>query len=143
MLKGAFMSRGSVFLAFVVLGSSAACSSSSSEPNIDSNMALAALSSADQGRLCDWEAQQYGGYGKSVSCGGGLLAAQRGPTDQASCVSGLPPSSASLYCQATVGQFEACVRWRVQNGCMAIANPPTDCVALRNPNCSVADAGGD
>jgi hypothetical protein len=119
-----------------------ACSSSSSGPNIDANQALAALSTGDQGRLCDWEAQQYGGYGKTVSCGGGLVAPQRAPTDQASCVGALPPSSASVYCHATVGQFEACVKWKVQNGC-GTADPPMDCVALRNPNCSVADGGGD
>ena len=143
MLEDASLRRGWMFVAFLVLGGSGACSSSSSGPSLDTNMALAALSSGDQGRLCDWEAQQYGGYGKSVSCGSGLLAAQRGPTDQASCVSRLPPSSVSLYCQATVGQFETCVRWTVQSGCQAIATPPTDCVALRNPNCSVAEAGVD
>ena len=132
------------FLAFTAFFAFAAggCSSSSG-PNLDSNMQLTSLSAGDQTKLCDWEAQQYGGYGKAVMCGG-LLAAQRGPADQASCVSDLPPSSTAMYCQVTVGQFENCVRWRVQKGCSGtMAMPPTDCTALRNPNCSLADAGGD
>jgi hypothetical protein len=119
-----------------------ACSSSSSfSPNVDSSKALTSLSASDQGRLCDWEAQQYGGYGKVMSCGG-LVAGQRAPADQASCVSALPPSSASMYCPVTVGQFENCVHWKVQNGC-GTADPPTDCAALRNPNCASYDAGAD
>jgi hypothetical protein len=135
------MRRARIVIASLAFGTGA-CSSSSSGPNLDSNEALTALSSGDQGRLCDWEAQQYGGYGKTVSCGTGLVAPLRGPTDQASCVSALRPSSTSAFCQVTVGQFETCARWRVQNGC-GTADPPFDCVALRNPNCSVADAGGD
>lgn len=121
--------------------SAVACSSSSSGPNIASSETLTALSPGDQGRLCDWEAQQYGGYGKVVACGG-LVAAQRGPTDKASCVSALPASSAATYCQVTVGQFENCVQWKVQNGC-GTADPPGDCTALRNPNCFPSDAGAD
>jgi hypothetical protein len=136
-MRRAFLSLACCFAMAVT-----ACSSSSSTPNIDANAALTSLSTGDQGRLCDWEAQQYGGYGKAISCGGGLVPAQRGPTDQASCVGGLPPPSASAFCNATVGQFEACVQWKKQNGC-GTADPPLDCLALRNPNCSPPDAGGD
>jgi hypothetical protein len=135
------MRRGTAIVAASIALCMGGCSSSSGL-NLDSNMQLTSLSAGDQAKLCDWEAQQYGGYGKTVMCGG-LVAAQRGPTDQASCVSDLPPAPTAMYCQVTVGQFEDCVRWRVQNGCGTTGMPPTDCTALRSPNCSLADAGGD
>ena len=135
------MRRGITMVAWIAL-CVGGCSSSSAGLSLDSNMQLTALSAGDQGKLCDWEAQKYGGYGKTVMCGG-LVAEQRGPTDQASCVSDLPPASTAMYCTVTVGQFENCVSWRVQNGCGTTETPPTDCTALRNPNCSLTDAGSD
>lgn len=120
---------------FVACSSSSGSGLNSSEPVID-------LSSSDQAALCDWWASQYGGYGGSVSCGGGpLVMMLNGPTDQASCIAGLPKASAS-GCTTTVQNYQNCVKFMVTKGCTS-ASPILDCNEIKSSLCVVGDAGAD
>jgi hypothetical protein len=53
--------------------------------------------------ICDWVAAQFGGYGKTIDCGGGLSI--ESDPDQATCV-----ASAPTNCAATVSQYETCTK---------------------------------
>ena len=131
-------------LPFALVFGMVACSSSSSGSNLNSSEAVIDLSASDQGSLCDWWAGQYGGYGGTVPCGSGALAPppQRGPTDRASCVAGLPKSATAPSCAATVGNYQNCVNFRVQHGCTA-TTLPFDCNAINSSLCVPVDAGAD
>ena len=131
-------------LLFALVFGIVACSSSSSGSNLNSSELVIDLSASDQGSLCDWWASQYGGYGGTVPCGGGALAPppQRGPTDRASCIAGLPKSSTASNCGATVQNYQNCVTFRVKQGCTA-TTLPFDCNAINSSLCVVVDAGGD
>jgi hypothetical protein len=62
---------------------------------------LSDLSDAEQGALCDWVANVYGGYGKSVTCSNGTNS-----SSEASRQVCLSRNIAS--CSATVGDVKAC-----------------------------------
>jgi hypothetical protein len=135
------MRRGLLFVAFA-LAATACSSSSGGGPNLNASMPLVDLSSSDQKTLCDWWAAQYGGYGKSKSCGGGPIVMQDpGPVDQATCVAGLPQKSTSSTCGATVGNRTGCVQWRVASNANGVPNgcgsstQPLDCNALNDSRC--------
>ena len=131
------MRSARLLFAFIAL---VGCSSSSST-NLNSMELAIDLSPSDQKALCDWWASQYGGYGGKVVCGG-LIADQRGPTDQASCVAGLPEKATSPSCGATVGNYQGCVKDRVANGCTTPLLP-MDCNATHSSLCVPANAGTD
>ncbi|HEY7374733.1 MAG TPA: hypothetical protein VIF57_21390 [Polyangia bacterium] len=63
---------------------------------------LDALTTAEKQKICDFAAAQFGGYGKTVDCGGGTTLTS--DPDQASCVAGAPTS-----CAMTVSQYETCI----------------------------------
>lgn len=61
------------------------------------------LTTDEVGKLCDWGASLYGGYGKTVTCSDGSTSNSPDSRDQ--CVSSTPYKS----CTATVGQLEPCL----------------------------------
>jgi hypothetical protein len=126
------------WLFFALACAPCACSSSPSGPGVDSGKSVVALSPGEQKSLCDWIAQQYGGYGHALQCsGGGIIPAVRGPSDERSCVNNFenPPASAT-FCKATVMNVENCVHWKTDSGNLCGGTPPTDCVLLtNNGNC--------
>lgn len=67
---------------------------------VDSSKPLSALTADEKGKLCDWNAAQAGGYGKTMTCSDGTDASN--DANQAECVADIPS------CSATVGQFETC-----------------------------------
>ena len=129
-------------LLFALFFEFVACSSSSGS-GLNSSEDVINLSSSDRAALCDWWASQYGGYGGSVSCGGGpLVTSLKGPTDQPSCVAGLPKASTASQCTATVQNYQNCVQSIVKQGCTNTM-PIFDCNAIKSSLCVVADAGAD
>jgi hypothetical protein len=79
---------------------------------------------ADQRRtICDWTAQQYGGYNTSTPCGDAGQRATRVPKDQESCMS----SFARIHCDATVAAAEACTVAAARDVCASVMRPPPEC----------------
>jgi hypothetical protein len=79
---------------------------------------------ADQRRtLCDWTAQQYGGYGRTVPCGAAGRPAGRVPKDQIGCVT----SFEKITCDVTVAQAEACTVAAAPDVCRSVQTPPPAC----------------
>jgi hypothetical protein len=60
------------------------------------------LTTAEKQKICDFAAAQFGGYGKTIDCGGGTTLSA--DPDQASCVAGAPTS-----CAVTVSEYETCL----------------------------------
>ena len=79
---------------------------------------------ADQRRtICDWTAQQYGGYGRTTPCGDAGQVASRVPKDQIGCVT----SFERIRCDATVAQAEACAVAAAKDVCGSVRTPPPEC----------------
>jgi hypothetical protein len=92
---------------------------------VDGTKKIGTLSSAEKKQLCDWQAGINGGYGKSTKCDGGLSVS--GAKTQSACVSKLPPPS----CEATVTEFEDCMKVDVKDPCaLAILTAP-ECAAVK------------
>ena len=79
------------------------CSGSSS--GAPSGTRITELDEANAGKLCDYSADLYGGYGKSKECGGGTTVS--GPTSREVCVKDLLGEKGNTSCTATVGDLEA------------------------------------
>jgi hypothetical protein len=90
------------------------------------------LTPGDQSALCDWIAQQFGGYHKNGVCvdaaGGGL----QGPADMSGCIDQLKDY---MKCNSTVGQLQACIDDEVHNACQGSADP-----GASSPNCTAFNA---
>jgi hypothetical protein len=79
---------------------------------------LDALTADEKKKLCDFQAQKFGGYGHSVDCGGGN--SLDADASQADCVSQWPTN-----CAMTVSQAETCTKD------VSCADPiPTSCLPL-------------
>ena len=75
----------------------------STTSGVQGSKRLDALTADEKKKLCDFQAQRFGGYGKSIDCGGGnTLDADASQTE---CVSQWPTN-----CAMTVSQAEACSR---------------------------------
>jgi hypothetical protein len=117
----------------------AACSSSGSPAGsvagVPSSTALGSLTAQQQASLCDWVAQQYGGYGHSAPCGD--AGSKDGPSTQAECVGSLGSLSG---CPATVGQVSSCLQ---QSGvCGADGSTSPDCAAVNACSSNRSDGSG-
>jgi hypothetical protein len=140
------MKRGIAIESFFVAASLAACSSGSSGssgPNVDSSKRVAMLSTDEQKTVCDWIAQQWGGYGHSVTCdaGGGFSVMISAPwTNQTGCLAQFAQVPAG--CPATVGQASACYQQGAQTACAPMQS--STCITLQQ-QCSPTsvDAGSD
>jgi hypothetical protein len=105
----------------------------------DTSKLVIDLSPAEQAAVCDWSAQQYGGYGHMAVCDAGARAgSSSGPgTDQAMCVMALQHlASIRPTCTATVGDAMACSQWEIQNPCAGTAAGPAGCQVLGSPACA-------
>jgi hypothetical protein len=114
----------------LLTGTTLACSSFSSS-SVDPSKKLNSLSTGDQQSLCDWTAQQQGGYGVIIPC-------DAAPTDlevekdQAICVAEEMQRFDQPTCTATVGDWMMCVKWRLSNWCSAAPPAPTgQCAAIQ------------
>ena len=89
--------------------------------------ALASLNGDQQGSVCDWLAQQNGGYGRTLTCPG------KDPTsvwsDQQACKADLGPVFESCK-DATVGQMKACTSKTAAAPCESSALVSAECKAL-------------
>jgi len=140
-----FMSKPrlkAVSAAMAAMGLLAACGSGVSQPvELNPNARAASLSAGEQALLCDWIAQQFGGYGHTISCDGGETSLA-GPQDQATCVSQYmqgfsQPDARFAACTATVGQVQSCLQWTFQNACGGSAgSAPSACAVTQGPACS-------
>lgn len=107
--------------------------------SLDISKLVVDLSLAEQAAFCDWDAQQYGGYGQMVVCDSGARAgsSSEAGTNQAMCVMGLQMlASTRPSCPATVGDGMACVQWEVQNPCAGTAAGPAGCQVLGSAACA-------
>jgi hypothetical protein len=108
-----------------------ACSSSaSSRSSVAPSKSLNALSTGDLQGLCDWTAQQEGGYGTNIPCdGGGSLEASQ---DQATCVAEAMQHFDQPSCTSTAEDWMTCIKWRLSNWCSAAPPAPSgQCEAIQ------------
>jgi hypothetical protein len=116
------------------------CSSSATNSNVPDSKPIANLALGDQRTLCDWIAQEFGGYDSRGICADAAAAGLQGPADQSSCLDSLKDYT---RCSVTVGQLQVCVRWEVRNSCTLPLPPSPEC-AVFGPSCGRSnDAGGD
>ena len=124
-----------------------ACSSSTTTTStgpvdgasLDPSKLVISLSPAEQAAFCDWDAQQYGGYGHMVVCDAGAKAGSSSEpgTDQAMCVMGVQHlASIRPTCPATVGDVMACVQFEIQNPCAGTDSGPSGCQVLGAVDCA-------
>lgn len=76
-------------------------SSGATSSGVQGSKRLDALTTDEKKKLCDFQAQHFGGYGHSIDCGGGN-SLDADPSQQ-DCISNWPTT-----CAATVNQAEAC-----------------------------------
>jgi hypothetical protein len=134
----------------------AACSAGSGPPigltgasrsGVNSGTSINALTDSDRARMCDWVAQNNGGYGGElapVKCQLNLgdagpngrsteyTVSKKAPKSQASCIADLKKVPAT--CTATVGEVEECLTYLYENPCATEKNPP-QCAALMTKSC--------
>jgi hypothetical protein len=121
-----------------------ACSSSSPS-TVDPSKKLNTLSTGDQESLCDWTAQEQGGYGTIITCDAASTDLEV-ETDQAKCIADVSPHFSQPTCTANVGDWMTCVKWRLSNWCSATPPVPTGQCAAIQTGCfgsSLPDAGTD
>jgi hypothetical protein len=110
--------------------SSSSSSSNGAGPNLDSSKRLAQLSPTDWQVLCDWVAQEEGGYGNTIVCDGGMNGGSlSAPTDEPSCVT---QYSGGPNCPGTVQQIVSCIQSLMQTWCDT-STLPAVCRMLKNP----------
>lgn len=97
-------------------------------PTLDDHEQISKLDDSERGALCDWWAQQWGGYGTTIMCG---AAPYPNWTSQAECKSFKRDLFESCT-QGTVGQFKACQRAADKNRCPYLEGSffPDECDAF-------------
>jgi hypothetical protein len=125
-----------------------------SGPNVDPSKLVVATSMSERNSLCDWIAQEFGGYGHVLRCdadveaGEGILVAPENPQACTSIIgfAQWPPS-----CPLSVAQFTSCIEWETQNVCIVgvvtRAMLPADCQTFLGSECvggvELVDSGAD
>lgn len=138
------------------LSTFAACSAGSGSPmglagssrsGVNGGTSINALSDYDRGRMCDWLAQNNGGYGSElppVKCelnlgdaGSGrkteYTVSKKAPKSQAACIADfnkVPPT-----CNVTVAEVEECLNYLSDNPCTTEKNP-YQCAGLMSKGCT-------
>ena len=110
------------------------CGSSSSTNSglPDNTKALTDLSLGEKQALCDWIAQQFGGYDSRGLCVDSATGGLQGPVNQSGCIDQLRDYT---QCSPTVGDLQFCVQAETQNACdWATISQPSRC-RLFAPNC--------
>jgi hypothetical protein len=106
---------------------------------VDSSKKLVDLSGPEQASLCDWVAQQLGGYGSREACDGGGHTPSSTPT-QSDCVSSIADiGRLDPACPATLGQVSSCLQ--AQLAACNDETPSPDCATLQA--CEGPHPGGD
>lgn len=121
------------------------CSSSTSSSSVDPSKRLNALTTSDQQALCDWTAQEQGGYGTIIPCDAGPsdLEVEK---DHAACLALETQHFDQPTCTATVGDWMACVKLNLSTWCSAHPPAPTGQCAAIDTGCygsPAPDGGGD
>ena len=124
----------------------AACTSTSPGPSdsglsgVDGGGPIASLSDSDKQALCNWTAQQFGGYHGRGVCADSATGGLQGPVDLSGCLDQLIDYT---HCSGAVSLYETCVQQEVANACNG---PPTagnaPACAAYQATCAAADAGG-
>jgi hypothetical protein len=108
---------------------------------LDPSAPAFSLSTGQQKLFCDWVADQYGGYGESIMCDGGLSQELvTGPDSQADCVAQFMQGEGKFKaCPANLGQVQTCLKWEIANTCVAQpGTPPDACTVVNGPLCSAS-----
>lgn len=95
----------------------------SAHSGIPGSLKLRELNADQRRTICDWTAQQYGGYGRTTPCGDAGRKASRVPKDQIGCVT----SFERILCDVTVSQAEACTIAAAKDVCGSVLTPPPEC----------------
>jgi hypothetical protein len=88
---------------FAGTGGGAGGSGGPGASGIASSKRIDQLTQTEKATLCDWGAQEFGGYGTVMNCGNGTTLESN--ANQAECLAAYPTGS----CPATVAQYEVCV----------------------------------
>jgi len=72
-------------------------------PPVDPAKTVNEISPGELATLCDWMANQLGGYDQETQCGGGISV--RNFKDQAQCMAAVFPAG----CRITIAEFETCI----------------------------------
>jgi hypothetical protein len=119
---------------------SAMSASDSGQTGLSPKQTLISLSMSAAEQLCDWLANQYGGYGGSFACDGGGPV-MMGPQSQSDCVAQFVQLGADASpfntCTGTVSDFETCIQWQIDTACVTEAGTaPDGCAIIHNQSCS-------
>ncbi|MBI2391817.1 MAG: hypothetical protein HYV09_19660 [Deltaproteobacteria bacterium] len=93
---------------------------------IPADKRLDGTTAEERGRMCDWIAEKFGGYGKTIRCADGSVS-MTGPPSREECLRTFPTG-----CGATVAQFEVCVAAISRLDWCSVIEPPPECDALRD-----------
>ena len=139
-------SVGAGWLVWLITLLAAACTSSSPGASgsalsgVNGSAQIASLSDSDKQQLCDWVAQQFGGYHGRGVCADSASGGLQGPVDLSGCLDQLIDYT---HCSGAVSLFETCVQQEVASAC---SGPPTDASApacgAYHASCATVDAGG-
>ena len=101
---------------------------------------ISALSESDKQALCNWLAQQFGGYHSRGVCADSATGGLQGPVDLSGCLDLLMDYA---HCSSPVSLFETCIQQETAGACNG---PPTaasaPACATYHASCATADAGG-
>lgn len=112
---------------FLVCVATACGGDDGNSASLDDSALVSSLNDAQRNLLCDWAAQQEGGYGKEITC---PLQSVIIPKDQQACRAQI--DSTLRACKSgTVGQLKACVEGRATDPCRASTGElyPAECKA--------------
>lgn len=102
---------------------------------------------SDQAALCDWLAQEWGGYGGLLRCDAGSETLSAPLTQQVCLSEALDVAYWGPTCPLTVSQFASCVQWQAQNVCLiGVVNAsmlPPECQTTIGPACAGYKSGSD
>jgi hypothetical protein len=101
-----------------------ACGGDSDPPPFEPGRQVNTLSQPEVATLCDWVADKFGGYGKTIHCSDSSTRSSR--ESQADCVDSLAGAS----CQATVGDVEVCTNESLRCGSLASLLSNASCQRL-------------
>jgi hypothetical protein len=97
--------------------------STAATPSLDPSKRLNALSTSELAQLCDWTANQQGGYGSALTCEAAPYSPLHAATSQNECVVGFAPHASMPSCSITVGEWMMCADWTVSTWC-TFPHPP-------------------
>jgi hypothetical protein len=93
---------------------------------VEGTKQLSTLSTGEIGSICDWAADNYGGYGKKINCG--IEHSFTTWQNQGACTENLSPIF-SHCANGTVEQMEACISKKIASPCDGSVGAGAECRA--------------